>query len=63
MFALEYTVENGRRILVGLSYEETAEFEILCAKTPIHGTPPPDDERRWLELFGKHEAAVAREAA
>ena len=31
MFALEYTVEDGRRVLVGLSYEETAEFESLPA--------------------------------
>ena len=41
MFALEYTVEDGRRVLVGLSYEETAEFESLpgllatASSTPI----------------------------
>ena len=58
MLELAYTIENDRRVLVGLSYEETVEFEILCAETPMHGTPPADDERRWLELFGKHEAAA-----
>jgi hypothetical protein len=63
VFKLEYTVENGRRVVVGLTYEETTEFEILCAKAPMHGTPPLADERRWLELFSKHEAAWAREAA
>jgi hypothetical protein len=50
-------------VFIAQSGHDTADFEILCAKTPMHGTPPPDDERRWLELFGKHEAAVAREAA
>jgi hypothetical protein len=63
VFKLEYMVESGRRVLIGLTHEETTEFEILCAKTPMHGTPPPGDERRWLELFGKHEAALARRAA
>jgi hypothetical protein len=42
--------QQGRRVLVGLSHEETAEFEALEGQLPMAGA-----ELRWLELFGKHE--------
>jgi hypothetical protein len=55
---------NGKRILIGLTAEETREF--LRLDGVIGGGPPagflrenwngPDD-RRWLELYDKHEAA------
>lgn len=60
----------GRQVLVGLTYAETHEFELLDA------APPTDDGRildweadeksfppsqaRWLELYKKHQAACAR---
>ncbi len=59
---------EGRRVLIGLTLEETTEFETL------DGLPPPDRnglylardedgiptatrEKRWLELYGKHDDA------
>ena len=63
MYKFVYTVADGQRVLVGLTHEETTEFELLTAKTPMHGRPPRDDELRWLELLNKHEAAIARQAA
>ncbi len=58
---------QGHRVLVGLSLEETAEFEALdLAPTETvqiaaeagfgKGTGAVDDVR-WLELYSKHEAA------
>lgn len=59
MLGLEYTIANGRRVLRGLTCEETNEFEILCAMTPMYGTPSsPHAERRWRQLRGKHESAL-----
>jgi hypothetical protein len=60
--------KDGRRVLIGLTLEETSEFETL------DGLSAPDDsgqhlawdengsqtttrERRWLELYGKHDDA------
>jgi hypothetical protein len=43
---------HGRRVLIGLSTQETSEFENL------DGRPTP--ENRWLELYSKHEAAWRR---
>ncbi len=55
---------SGNRVLIGLTSEETAEFfrldEIISKSEP----PPaieddwyrPED-RRWLELYEKHESA------
>jgi hypothetical protein len=58
---------KGRRILVGLSFDETAEFEELDAHLPYDGKPACASsnsivplvpmEVRWLELYRKHRAA------
>ena len=59
----EYTIVESKRVLLGLTAEETAEFEVLDAKIPINGKPVwPDTansptEDRWLELFTKYEFA------
>ena len=59
--------EGGRRVLVGLSIEETFEFETLSELTPLDdsgspipwrdGLPITSRERRCLELYQKHEVA------
>jgi len=59
--------ENGRRVLVGLSIEETFEFETLDDISPFDesgyhipwqdGVPITPREKRWLELYQKHEQA------
>ena len=48
----------GRRVLMGLTYEETSEFELLEAHLPMYSA-----ELRWLELFEKHDQAVASAAS
>jgi len=58
--------ENGRRVLLGLSLEETFEFETLDDLAPLDetgavtswrdGVPITDREKRWLELYQKHDA-------
>jgi hypothetical protein len=58
---------QGHRVLIGLSLEETAEFEALdLSALPPCGTPLGEsmrngvaepDEIRWLELYSKHERA------
>jgi hypothetical protein len=57
---------QGHRVLIGLSLQETAEFEALdvAAETPQivtetymgKGAAAVDDVR-WLELYSKHEGA------
>jgi hypothetical protein len=59
--------KSGRRVLVGLSIEETFEFETLDNIAPLDeagnhiawrdGVPITSRERRWLELYQKHDAA------
>ncbi|WP_027524885.1 hypothetical protein [Bradyrhizobium sp. Ec3.3] len=60
--------EVGRRVLIGLTHEETFEFERLDGQSILHreGRPATHDERgrwvadgeqRWLELYAKHEGA------
>jgi hypothetical protein len=60
--------ENRRRVLIGLTIEETFEFETLDSlpaldETGNHvawdetGTPTTTREKRWLELYGKHDQA------
>ena len=60
----------GRRVLIGLNFLETSEFELLDAEPPIdeHGhiltwelddKSFPPSQARWLELYRKHEAACA----
>lgn len=61
----------GRKVLVGLSYAETHEFELLDTAPPIdeHGRildwetddkSFPPSQARWLELYKKHQAACTR---
>jgi hypothetical protein len=61
----------GRRVLIGLSYAETHEFESLDAEPPIdeHGQllrwetedkSFPPGQARWLELYKRHQAGCAR---
>ena len=59
---------GGRRVLIGLTLEETFEFERLDSQ-PIANRPdgqlvrdegvarPVAGERRWQELYAKHEGA------
>jgi hypothetical protein len=62
--ALEYTVVEDKRVLVGLNARETAEFERLDAQIPLNAKPVwPDTanspaEERWLELYTKHQLAL-----
>ena len=60
--------DNGRRVLAGLTTAETHEFETLDALTPsdgdgdrvawtFGGEPTTGRERRWLQLYTKHDAA------
>ncbi|MEA2887922.1 MAG: hypothetical protein QOD11_2282 [Bradyrhizobium sp.] len=59
--------ETGRRVLVGLSAEETREFETLDSLSPSEGgnriawtfggDPTTSREKRWLELYTRHEEA------
>jgi hypothetical protein len=59
-----YILDNkGSRVLIGLTLDETREFECLDELISTIGTAPTDDslsinERRWLVLYDKHEAAV-----
>ena len=65
-FLSHYTLDRmGRRVLVGLSFDETTEFERLDVSIPYdrkpHSTsamvPLEPTEIRWLELYRKHRAA------
>jgi len=59
---------NGHRVLIGLTIEETSEFEALD-NLPVldevggrvagdeNGIPTTARERRWLELYSKHDSA------
>ncbi|HXO71359.1 MAG TPA: hypothetical protein VN838_20545 [Bradyrhizobium sp.] len=60
--------EKGRRVLVGLSAEETREFETLDSLSPsdssgnriawtFGGDPTTSREKRWLELYTRHDEA------
>ena len=60
--------ENGRRVLVGLTSAETREFETLDALAPsdssgdrlawtFGGEPTTGREKRWLQLYTKHDEA------
>jgi len=53
-----YTLDSGgNRILIGLTLGETREFERLDELISSLSSAPTD-ERRWLVLYDKHEAAV-----
>ena len=54
---------DGNRILIGLTLDETREFERLDELISSLSSAPTNDcrslnERRWLVLYDKHEAAV-----
>jgi len=64
-----YCVDKaGRRVLIGLTVQETFEFETLDALPPLDevghhvawsatGQPTTKREKRWLELYLKHNEA------
>ena len=58
--------DQGRDVLVGLTYEETVEYQNLQAAR-LSQPDEFDDRRRFLELHDKHESVrlerVAREGA
>ena len=59
---------DNRRCFAGLSFEETMEFEALDAFPPLddngnvvwpfEGEPTTHREKRWLELYRKHDRAL-----
>ena len=60
--------EIGRRVLIGLTIEETSEFETLDSLPALDengnhvardekGIPTTTREKRWLELYSKHDQA------
>ena len=62
---------EGRRVLVGLTLEETFEFETLDSLAALSwrgghvlweesGFPATKQQRRWLELYTKHDQAWSR---
>ena len=59
-----YILDGDRnRILIGLTIDETREFERLDELISHLSSAPTDDsrsinERRWLVLYDKHESAV-----
>ncbi|MBW7961840.1 hypothetical protein [Bradyrhizobium sp. BR 10261] len=51
---------QGHRVLIGLSSDETAEFEALDLSpvtSDISDGGAGENEVRWLELYLKHEGA------
>jgi hypothetical protein len=58
---------QGKRVLIGLSLPETAEFEALdvtsgetveiAAEIGLSDGATAADEARWCELYSKHEGA------
>jgi hypothetical protein len=59
---------NGQRVLVGLTIEETLEFETLDSLAALgwrgghvlweeSAFPATKDQKRWLELYTKHDQA------
>jgi hypothetical protein len=69
MFPRRYYVDkNGHRVLIGLTVEETFEFEALDETPPVGddggltwkslgAMPVTEREVRWLELYTKHASA------
>jgi hypothetical protein len=59
---------DGCRVLIGLSLEETFEFEALDGLPALdasgehvacdeNSAPTPTREKRWLVLYSKHDSA------
>jgi hypothetical protein len=55
---------DGNRVLIGLTLNETREFERLDELISPLSSSPSDglslNERRWLVLYDKHDAAVRK---
>jgi hypothetical protein len=59
--------DDGRRVLIGLTFEETFEFERLDHLSGLHDAghvlwdpwdrPASQAAQRWLELYSKHDRA------
>jgi hypothetical protein len=60
--------QAGRRVLIGLTIEETTEFETLDNPPALdearnhvasgeNGVSTTTREKRWLELYSKHDRA------
>ena len=60
--------QNARRVLIGLTIEETLEFETIDSVPALddsgnhtawdeNGIPTTAREKRWLELYSKHDQA------
>jgi hypothetical protein len=54
---------DGRRVLVGLTFDETLEFArldeaILDSASEESNDSRSRNERRWLVLYDKHDAAL-----
>jgi hypothetical protein len=62
----QYSVDHeGRRVICGLTIDQTTEFELLDASLPYAGkllwsdeSDPPVPQQRWLELWAKHREAA-----
>jgi hypothetical protein len=62
----QYSVDHaGRRVIRGLTIDQTIEFELLDASLPYAGkllwldqSDPPAAQQRWLELWAKHRDAA-----
>jgi hypothetical protein len=60
-----YVVDaHGHRVLIGLSFEETREFESLdgalaqgATAAAGDGEPGATRRTRWLQIYEKHDAA------
>jgi hypothetical protein len=70
-FASEYLIDgNGHKVRIRLTHEETVEFEALDASLPYDrewiwpdkSLPLLPMEKRWLELWKKHEAPALAKA-
>ena len=55
---------EGNRILIGLTLVETREFErldqLILSLSPASPDARSRNERRWLMLYDRHEAALLR---
>lgn len=63
-----FAEKDGQRVLIGLTIEETLEFENLDRLSAsddfgghvarhADGAAPTARQKRWLELYAKHDAA------
>lgn len=61
MYPRRYVSEAGIPLLIGLTIEETREFEQLDSKNPLGSdNQPPHLRDRLLNLYLKHQAAYDR---